>query len=198
VKLRGDFAWLAAAPAHRERNIGVQKATNNAEAIITLRRSSTQLLQLPKAFIKFMETPSLQERIRSNTDCFLDLCSAPVPSPVGDGCLIRFLADPQGCIFWYLYLTGEGSDHAVVSSPRFYGMEVEPWENEQYEPGDIVFSAESFEEFMCRFWIEKEIWYSGWEKAPMPDVGLDYIERYRQGTTSTPAGPSPDGSLDGQ
>jgi hypothetical protein len=55
-------------------------------------------------------------RVRSNTDCFLDVCSEPIRSQVGDGWLVRFLADSQGRIFWYLYLTPDGSDHAVVSS----------------------------------------------------------------------------------
>jgi hypothetical protein len=49
-----------------------------------------------------MAAPALQERIRSNTDCYLDLYYEPLRSPLGGGYLVRFLADSQGCIFWYL------------------------------------------------------------------------------------------------
>jgi hypothetical protein len=178
-ELQGDFTWLAVAPAHG-RSIGNERAAENAEAISRLRVASDRLdLRLPDAFAKFMETPSLHDRIRSNTDCYLGLCPEPIRSPVGDGFLVRFLADSQGCIFWYLYLTPDGSDHAVVASPAFYGTEAEQWDDETSDAGDIVFSAESFEAFICRFWLENEIWFAGWLGSPMPDVGREYIERYR-------------------
>src|SRR5262249_44662637 len=128
---------------------------------------------------KFMATPSLHQKIRSNTDCFLDFCCCPIRSPVGDGYLIRFLADSQGCIFWYLYVTTTGTDHAVVSSPCFFGTEAEQWQEEPPNPSELVFSAESFEAFICRFWLENEIWFSEWKKTPMPRVGKEYIEQYR-------------------
>jgi hypothetical protein len=178
-EMRGDFAWLEDAPSH-DHNIGEEMAAENAAALSDLRESSEHLaLQLPEAFTKFMENPALQKRIRSNTDCYLDLCPELVQSPIGGGYLVRFLADSQGCIFWYLYLTPDGSDHAVVSSPGFYGTEEEQWQDDPPDPNEIVFSAESFEAFMCRFWLENEIWFAAWLKTPMPNVGREYIERYR-------------------
>jgi hypothetical protein len=75
--MRGDFAWLAAAPAHAEHNIGDEKAAENAQAHRALRESSDRLgLRLPEPFIKFMEIPSLHQRIRSNTDCS-STCAPP-------------------------------------------------------------------------------------------------------------------------
>ncbi len=180
-EMRGDFAWLASAPVH-EHSIRDEKAAENAAAISSLRESASRLgIRLPAAFTKFVETPELQQRVRSNTDCFLDVCSEPIHSPIGDGWLVRFLADSQGCIFWYLYLTPDGSDHAVVSSPGFYGTEAEQWQEEPPDPGEIVYCAESFEAFLCRFWLENEIWFAEWKKTPMPEVGQEYIERYRSG-----------------
>jgi hypothetical protein len=180
-QMRGDFDWLAQLHPHAS-HIGKEKATENAQALVALDQASSRLgLPLPAKFTKFMGTPSLQERIRSNTDCFLDLCPAPVKSPLGAGYLIRFLADSQGCLFWYLYKADDGQDHAVVSSPGFYGTEAEQWEDEEPDPGDIVFSSESFEIFLCRFWLENEIWFANYEKTPMPEVGSAYIERYLQG-----------------
>lgn len=178
--LRGDFAWLATTAAHEEHSIRDEKAVENVQALKDLQGSATSRgLRLPEAFVTFMATPSLQQHVRSNTDCFLDLCPAPIRSPLGDGYLIRFLADSQGCIFWYLYLTRDGCDHAVVASPDFYGTEAEQWGDEALDPLEIVFCAESFEAFICRFWLENEIWFAEWKKTSMPDVGRAYIEQYR-------------------
>ncbi len=181
-EMRGDFDWLASAPEHAGHSIAVVQAAENAVALARLRKASVRLgVNLPEAFTRFMESPRLQQRVRSNTDCFLDLCPEPVRLPIGPGLLVRFLADSQACMFWYLYLTPDGSDHAVVSSSGFYGTEGERGEVKLPDPAKIVYCAESFEAFMCRFWLENEIWYVGWKKTPMPDVGQEYIERYRSG-----------------
>jgi len=178
--LRGDFTWLAVAPVQVS-HIGGELAAENAEALQDLRKASAQLgLPLPEAFVKFMRTPALHQRIRSNSDCYLDLCPSPVRSPKGDDYLIRFLADSQGCIFWYLYLTRDGRDHAVASSSGFYGTEEEQWQDEEPDPTEIVFCAESFEAFLCPFWLKNEIWFAEWQKTPMPSWGLTYIEQYRR------------------
>jgi hypothetical protein len=183
--MSGDFTWLAAAPAHRH-HIGKKYPADNAAAIKHLRTSAERLgVRLPEVFTKFMETPALQERIRSTTDCYLDLCPEPIPSPVGGGWLVHFLADSQGCLFWYLYLTADGSDHAVLSSPDLYSTEIEwsgddeEWEEEEPDPAAIAFCAESFEAFLCRFWLENEIAFAQCLKTPLPDGGRQYIEAYR-------------------
>lgn len=178
-ELCGDFAWLISSAAVQH-SIHAEKSAENAQAILQLRASAIgQRIHLPDAFTKFIETPALQQRVRSTTDCLLDLCSAPIAAPIGAGWLVRFLADSQGCIFWYLYLTPDGADHAVVASPSFYGTEAEQWQDEPADPSEIVYCAESFEAFMCRFWLENEIRFAGYERTAMPDVGRDYIERYR-------------------
>lgn len=181
VEIHGNLTWLAAAAAY-DPNIGDGKADENAEAITALRELSRRLgIQLPPLFTTFMETPSLQARVRSNTDSYLDLSPTPVPSPVGEGHLVRFLADSQGCIFWYLYLPPGGADHAVVASPDYYGPEDEEWPDEEpSDPSELVFCAGSFEEFLWRFWIENGIWFAEYEGTPMPDGGVDYIARYRR------------------
>jgi len=180
-EMRGDFAWLAAT-SEIDQHIDQEKAAENIQALPRLRESLNRLdLKLPESFTTFMESPDLHARIRSSTDCFLDLCPEAVLSPIGGGYLIRFLADSQSCIFWYLYLTADSSDHAVVASPGFYGTVDEQWQEEPPDPGEIVFSAESFEAFMCRFWLENEIWFAGFEETPMLNACQEYIERYRNG-----------------
>ena len=177
--MSGTLDWLERAPSHEEA-IGKEKEHEIPKAILNLQKACDAAhLSLPPAFKKFMETSSLHDRVRSNTDCFLDLCPVPVLSPLGNGYLIRFLADSQGCVFWYLYLTADGTDHAVVSTPGFYGTNEEEWQEEKPDPTEIVFSAESFEAFLCRFWLENEIWFAEYENTSMPDVGTTYIEKYR-------------------
>lgn len=186
-EFKGDFAWLAAAPM-RAHHIGSERVAANALTRPLLQDAATRMgLRLPEPLMTFVADPALCQRVRSNTDCFLNLGVAPVPSPIGGGHLIRFLADSQGCIFWYVYLTPDGADHAVVSTPGFYGTESEQWQEEPPDPREIVFTAESFETFMCRFWLENEIWFAAYEKTPMPDAGRAYIEHYRglQGAAET-------------
>ncbi len=185
IDLRGDFGWLADARAHDRsvRCVAEEIATANAEAFASLRRSAVGAgVLLPETFAKFMGTPDLQVRVRSNTDCILDVCPELVRSPIGAGWLVRFLADSQGCVFWYLYLTADGSDHAVVSSPGFYGAPDEQWDEEP-DPKELVFAAESFEAFLCRFWLENEIWFADYEKTPMPVEGREYLARYGRGSS---------------
>lgn len=185
--LVGDFAWLAGAPAHRH-NIGNKLAAATVNGIRILRKSADALnLRLPNSFTKFMDAPALHQRTRSATDCYIDLCPEPMRAPLSDGWLVHFLADSQGCLFWYLYLTADGSDHAVVAAPDYYSTPVEwqtpdsddaEWDDEETDPSQIVFCAEAFEEFMCRYWLENELWFLQSQKAPMPAACRLYIERY--------------------
>lgn len=167
----GDLAWLARQPEQDECVI----VGNAAEALGPLTAHGAEIgLPLPGAFIRFMASEALQRRVRSNTSCYLDLDTASVP--VKGGRLVRFLADQQGCLFWYLFVTEDGADHAVVCSPDFF-------DSEEGEAADdveaICFCAESFETFLCRYWLENEIWLAANDYGPMPEVGPEYIERYR-------------------
>jgi hypothetical protein len=179
-ELRDDFAWLARQSAWEEHGLGDEMGEENEESLRLLRLACEHAgVKLPIAFVRFMSAPDFHKRIRSYTDCYLDLCPAPIASPVGEGHLIRFLADSQACIFWYLFVTKDGTDHAVVSSPGFYGTKDEEWQDEVPDPSQLSFTAESFEAFMCRLWLENEIWFAQWQKTPMPQVGEQYIELYR-------------------
>ncbi|MDT5031220.1 MAG: hypothetical protein QOC94_1391 [Actinoplanes sp.] len=102
---------------------------------------------------------------------------APVPSPKGGGHLVRFLSDRESGLYWYLHMIDDGADHAVVCSPYFYGSMVHG--TQLADPEDICFCAESFEAFLCRFWLENEIWFAVTDGTPMPTVGVEYIKRYR-------------------
>jgi hypothetical protein len=177
-ELRGDLDWLAAQPAHERWTIHGNATTELLELLGRCRRAG---VALPPAFTRFMSSSTLQDRVRSSTACFLDLAQAPVPFPEGGGHLVRFLADQQGCLYWYLYVTGDGADHAVVCSADFY--DVADGEAPPDDPERISFCAESFEAFLCRFWLENEVWFATTGETPMPDVGAEYIELYGAGSS---------------
>src|SRR5262245_48498943 len=178
VRLDGGFGWLDGAPAH-EYHIGSEQADRNPESLSRLVESCrADGVSLPQSFLKFMRAPELHRRVRSNTHCFLDVADGPVPSPVGDGVLVRFLADSQGCIFWYLYVPTGTDDHAVVSSTDFYDASGERLRDEEPDPRQLAFSAESFETFLYRFWIENEIWFAGYEGRPISEEGRRYLDLY--------------------
>jgi hypothetical protein len=174
-ELRGDLEWLAKQPAHDQWTINGNATTRLLELLAQCRRAR---VPLPAAFTLFMATSTLQDRVRSSTACFLDLAHAPVPLPHGGGHLVRFLADQQGCLYWYLRVTGDGADHAVVYSGEYYDVADE--ETADPDPFEIEFCAESFEAFLCRFWLENEIWFATARDTPMPDVGAEYIDLYRE------------------
>jgi hypothetical protein len=177
-ELRGDFAWMIRQPA-RDQNIAGEKQAENDTALARLVAGAAEHgLALPPAFLTFFHSPELQHRVRSCTDCFLDLSPAYVPTPLGDGLLLRFLADSQGCIFWYLYQLPGSAGHCVVASPDFYGPEAEQWQAEAPDPEQIIFCEESFERFLCRFWLENEIWYCDYEHRPQFAEGRRYLETY--------------------
>ena len=177
-EMRKDFAWLRIQPS-RSDNVARERPTENEEALpALLQQAAARGLAIPSEFVEFFRSPELQQRIRSCTDCFLDLSSVFVPSPVADGFLLRFLADSQGCIFWYLYLLPGAAGHCVVASPDFYGAAAEQWQEEPADPDQIVFCEQSFERFLCRFWLENEIWYCGYEKRPLFAEGRQYLESY--------------------
>ncbi|MEV6350860.1 hypothetical protein [Actinoplanes sp. NPDC051851] len=171
-ELTGDFAWLAGQRKHREWPIGEDGYTGGLKKLI--KRCAKRGLTLPPSFVTFMSTPKLQKRVRSSTACYLDLAEKPVPMPAAQGHLITFLADQQGCLYWYLYLADNGAGHAVVSSEDHYA-EVEPDGTE-----GIEFCAESFEEFIARYWLENEIWFAENEGDEMPEPCRRYVESYRQ------------------
>lgn len=176
--MSGDLAWLAGQPAHDEWSIGTEPVAELPALISTCERLG---VALPPAFLIFVRTPEMQRRIRSCTACFVDVDAGPVSSPVGDGYLVRFLADQQGCLYWYLYLTADGRDHAVVCSPNFYGStNASTGDDDNGRPHEIAFCGESFEAFLCRYWLENEIWFANDENTAMPDVGAEYIRQYQE------------------
>jgi hypothetical protein len=171
--LTGDLAWLAGQPQHEKWAVGAEPKGSLSDLLLATERLG---VTLPPTFLTFLGNPSLQRRVRSATRCFVDL--GPAPSPAGDGYLIRFLGDLRGSQFWYLYVTADGSDHAVVFSPVYYGGPEEDVDDE-YDSGDIHFCAESFESFLGHYWLENEIHFARADGTPLPPGAREYLAMTR-------------------
>jgi hypothetical protein len=164
VPLDGSFQWLMSARSH-ERNVAgnVTKTETSLASLLTENPN-----QLPAAFVEFFRSPSLWHKIRSCTGCFLHLDAASIPVYGVHGRLVRFLSDSQGCKHWHLHISTCGTKHTVVATYLFSGSE----HGGKPYPKDITTCADSFEEFIWRFWLENELWFALNCQEPMPDGGV--------------------------
>lgn len=170
----GNWKWLLPA-RHRP------QAAKHGTRLARLAKAGG--LTLPPGFVAFANDTAAQALIRSNTDCFFDWADELADGPAEDGgSLIRFYADSQGCVFWYLYATPTGYS-CVVASPNFYGDD----EAEEEAPGEVYFCAPSFEAFIYRTWIENEIWlrlvdpsFDFHDPRPMTPAMQAYLDHYRR------------------
>jgi len=151
-------------------------------------------ITIPPEFVRFMASVDFPNRIRSATDCAFDLAEKLVYVPWETGYLLRFLADSQGSLFWYLFLR-QGGGHCVVvagfppyggdptADREFMEKHLGPdWNREDppKESDGIWFCAPSFENFIYRFWIENEIWYALSETGgPVSNDQQRYLMHYR-------------------
>jgi hypothetical protein len=184
-KFKGDWKWLL--PAKHK-----PQAAKHGSRLAKLAKARG--LTLPPGFVEFANDTAAQRLIRSNTDCYFDWAKAIASSPADeDGMLLRFYADSQGCVFWYLYLTPTGYS-CVVASPDLYGDEddeddddeFDEDEDEERESGGVWFCAPSFEAFIYRMWIENEIWFrlvdeqfDFHDPRPMTPEMQAYLDHYR-------------------
>jgi hypothetical protein len=122
-------------------------------------------LPVPESFVRFLRTPELQEKVPTCTACFMALSDELVAVPAAPGSyLLRFLNDSQSCVMWYLRLGGTAEPEVLASDyflepDIFQAME---YENVRYEDAfhEALTCADTFVEFLYRFWIENTIWYS--------------------------------------
>ena len=136
-------------------------------------------VQLPPAFRSFISEPEPRTRIRSATACYLDLAQFPV-DVAGGGSLIHFLSDQQWVLHWLLYVGADGSEAVVVTESAF-AFEADGERFDQWDPADGGMSvcAESFSEFLYRFWIENEIWFrAASDHASLTDEQQRYGKHY--------------------
>ena len=119
-------------------------------------------VHVPVSFATFVGDPDLRRRIRSCTACYLDLGDVAVPAP--GGWLIHFLSDQQWVLQWLLFVGDDGSE-AVLATETPYGFAGESppefrMDSDPQSELPTLICAESFNEFVYRFWIENELWFA--------------------------------------
>lgn len=192
-ELDGDFAWLLQQPevpaslGEVDEHDPVPARPPTRAGLDGLVRAFPGRVNVPSSFAAFVSSTGLHRRIRSSTACYLDLGDFAVPVE-GGGVLIHFLADQQWVLHW-LFFT-DGDSEAVVTTQDPFGFEPysddpdEPWlYAPTFDPAahDGVVCAESFSEFVYRFWIENEIWYAlRGGRGTLTDEQQRYVEHYRR------------------
>lgn len=157
-------------------------------------------VRLPAAFETFVRMSEPRSRVRSCTACYLDLGDFPV-AVGGEGWLIHFMSDQQWISHWLLYVDQHGNESVVSTYPPYgfalgasedepeWAFDFDPATSNEFKPGasESVLCADSFSEFLYRFWIENEIWYALSEPPfELTPEQRRYVEYYLQA-----AGPQP-------
>jgi hypothetical protein len=133
---------------------------------------------VPRSFETFAAFPKLQKKIRSVTGCHLDLGNFAVPIIAAPGVLCHFLSDQQWLKHWLIYCSDGPENGTVVAADLPYGFETDgqfeedvPRTIDLATATDVTVCADSFEEFIYRFWVENELWnVQRGESISDPDV----------------------------
>lgn len=178
-----DFAWLPPPPRDQSSTLkaDAEKVANLPQLV---RSASTLGLELPPGFVRFMADATLQATVPTCTDCFLELSESLIPVPgCGPACVVRFLSDSQACVMWYLLLHPQ-QPACVVASPYFLEPDLyEAMKSDDDAPqhDDLIWHAaicaDSFMEFMYRFWIENAIWFAGYQQRPLTAAEAAYHQQ---------------------
>lgn len=172
----GTFSWLRAAPdSPVSASIGGRDMGSELKAIAADRWS-----ELPKPLRVFLRSPVLQAKIPSVTACWNNFGTRLEPAGMGGGTLLRVISDQQDCLHWFVRLLGPGR-HDTVVSPFPYCDDLGDWTDEELALYDPVLEvcADSFEEFIWRFWIENSIWLALRGESPLTAEQERYLSFYK-------------------
>jgi hypothetical protein len=165
-----DLEWLDCVSLELRQVIDLTSTLNsdnnqigNLEVLVE--KASRLGLHIPNSFLKFFRNAELQCKVPTCTDCYLELSNEMIPVPKKEGhFLLRFMNDSQSCVLWYLCM-GQNGESWVVASSYYFDPDI--FEVMNYVDvkrddiiGEALFCAETFTEFLYRFWIENTIWYS--------------------------------------
>ena len=181
-----NWQWLEAQHPHKKWSLASNGYPDGSRADLSnLHDLIAQApFEIPEQFIKFIEIPSLHGRIRSCTACLLELSDFLVhTSTPPNGLIIQFLVDQQGCLRWYLFADALGN-HCVLVSGETFGLFYDPNEVPRNEVDlfreEIWLCAPSFSEFIYRFWLENEIYFTlVQDPQAVTSLQRDYLSHYR-------------------
>src|SRR6266487_5506998 len=166
-KSDAGFEWLKSRPVKEDSLFEGCYSDGSSPDLGKLSGIASQArIDLPESFINFMNSTELHKRIRSCTDCYLDVADYAVKTTGSiEGYLLHFLSDSQWVGHWYIHTDPRGN-HFIVTSLHAYGFAFEEENGNPAATGiniqeeDIWFCAPSFTEFIYRFWLENEIWFA--------------------------------------
>ncbi len=155
-----DFAWLRTQPV-KSHSLAENPADEKTDLSKIEVIQENQKIKLPNDFVLFIRDKALHTKIRSCTDCYLELPDFVVATHGDeDGFLVHFLSDSQYVLHWFLYLNLDG-ENCVLVSQNPYGIQgFDLPESIDIQTESVWFCAPSFTEFICRFWLENEIWFT--------------------------------------
>lgn len=178
VAPRDDLAWLEGQSTEQEWNIaegGDTVRPLTADGLDEIAAS----LAVPSSLRLLASRPDLQRRIRSATACYLDLGDF-APAASSGGRFVHVLSDQQWCLHWLVYVDAAGNE-AVVTSPEPVGFDLPgdwpPLPDVIPVDGDrlgLRACADSFTEFIYRFWAENEIFFAGSEGELLAPEAASY------------------------
>lgn len=183
--LNGDLAWLEARPSFEE--WAITQDENGAHTRVQALPALEKLLAhrpVDPVFKMFIGRADLQRKVRSFTGCYLDLGDIVVPIDNTGDALVHFLSDQQWSRHW-LVCCGEGPRMGTVYSADLpYGFDTSGWGEEDPMPtstpaafAGLEVCADSFEEFLYRFWVENEVAFAVTENREITDP---YLQEYAQ------------------
>ncbi|MFD2028377.1 hypothetical protein [Promicromonospora aerolata] len=176
-----DLAWLERATRHpmdymasafddAVRDISAQGVTDLAGSDTTL----------PDDLTWFLQDGGLRDRLRSATSSYFDLGDTAVT--VDGGRLVHLISDSQWVFHWLLYL-GEDGSSAVVGTgfPAGFDLDADEYEDADclHEDRHYILVADSFAEFIWRWWMDNEIFYRAVVgKASLTTEQEAYVAQY--------------------
>ena len=186
--LDNNFDWLRQAQPQPHDEWAISGQEPLTEPYLNLRRQIE--VALPPSFDTFMLSPDLHSRIRSVTACYLEMPDFMVRTHgVEEGYLFHFLSDQQWCCHWNLYLNQNG-EHCVLGSSAAFGFEDDDDEANNNEADkvssldlreeEVWVCAPDFSNFIYRFWLENELWYTLRDKEPLTEEQKAYVAHYEK------------------
>jgi hypothetical protein len=173
--LDGSLDWLTATSAYEASTLAENEGTAATPATPDGLAVIVPGLPLPASFERFIRDPAPRRHVRSATACFLDLGEFAVS--FRDGVLLHFLSDQQWVLHWLLWVRQDGSS-AVLTTPAPIGFAIDAdvpiREITATTDVDLAVCADSFEEFLYRYWAMNELFFSlGVERRPFESLSAE-------------------------
>lgn len=176
-----DFAWLSVQSVKKHslsENFYPPAEKPDLSKITELEKNLK--IALPEEFVLFMKSADLHTKVRSCTDCYLELPDFAVnTNGVEDGLLVHFLSDSEYVLHWFLYLNSVGENCILVSGNPYGIQGLDSPVSIDIDNESVWFCAPSFNEFIYRFWLENEIWFTLVDKdRSLTPAEQSYLKHY--------------------